>query len=69
MRQDFGSWTCMVWAAENVRDHRRCILSRGELAEIVDAEAFFDIADFIDHPLEASLAKPPVLVNRSGRSH
>jgi hypothetical protein len=50
------------------RCHRRCILGRGELAQVVDAEAFFDIGDFIDHPLKAGLAEPPVLLVFEGLS-
>ena len=32
------------------------------MAQVVDAEAFFDIGDFIDDPLEAGLTEPPVLL-------
>ncbi len=37
-------------------------LGGGELAQVVDAKAFFDIGDFIDHPLKAGLAEPAVLL-------
>ena len=44
-------------------DLGRCgLLGRGELAQIVDVEAFFDIGDFVDHPLEAGPAEAPMLL-------
>ncbi len=51
-----------------MRRHRRCILGRGELTQVVDAEAFFDIGDSIDHPLKAGLAEPSVLLVFEGLS-
>jgi len=49
--------------SEERGDLGRCgLLGRGELAQIVDAEAFFDIGDFVDHPLEAGLAEAPMLL-------
>ena len=43
-------------------------LGRGELAQVVDAKASFDVGDFIDDPLEAGLTEPPVLLVFDGLS-
>lgn len=42
-------------------------LAGGELAQVVDAKAFFDIGDLVDHRLKTGLAKAPVLLNRIAR--
>ena len=42
--------------------------SGGELAQVVNAEAFFDVGDFIDHPLKTRLAEPSVLLVFKGLS-
>ena len=47
------------------RCYRHCVLGGGELAQVVDAEAFFDIGDFIDHPLKAGLAEPRITMQWS----
>jgi len=44
-------------------------LGGGELAQVVDAKALFDVGDFIDHPLEGGLAETSVLLVFKGFSH
>src|ERR1700728_446689 len=38
------------------------LLRRGELTQVVDAEAFFDVGDLVDDPFGAGLTEPPVLL-------
>lgn len=44
-------------------------LAGGELAQVVDAKAFFDIGDLVDHRLKTGLAKAPVLLVFKGLGH
>jgi hypothetical protein len=45
------------------------LLGRGELAQIVYAEAFFDLGDLVDHALEPGLAEGPWRAVALSRSH